>query len=186
MPTNKCITVYKFDELSDDAKEKARGWFRDGALDYEWWDDEYMLEGWKEKYGIAFDMKKMYFDLDGSHYLYWGKGGIWIENQNKLAKAIYGKGYQLLANSGLISSYFDTHHYGGGSGRTELCVEDFRSSESKDLPADCDEWFKDLVEEYWHFLYKEMEYLLSDESIDETIRINEYEFTEEGKRSVVI
>ena len=34
-------TLYQFDELSDDAKEKARYWYRSGALDYEWWDAVY-------------------------------------------------------------------------------------------------------------------------------------------------
>lgn len=33
--------VCNFDELDDDAKEKARAWYRDGALDYEWWDSVY-------------------------------------------------------------------------------------------------------------------------------------------------
>ena len=34
----KTINVYSFDELSEQAKEKAREWFRAGTLDYEWWD----------------------------------------------------------------------------------------------------------------------------------------------------
>ena len=38
MPKTKCTTVYQFDELSNDAKEKAREWFRQGALDHDWWD----------------------------------------------------------------------------------------------------------------------------------------------------
>lgn len=33
--------VYTFDELSDHAKEKARDWFREGHLDYEWWESIY-------------------------------------------------------------------------------------------------------------------------------------------------
>jgi hypothetical protein len=33
--------VYTFDELSDSAKEKAREWYREGNLDYEWWDCTY-------------------------------------------------------------------------------------------------------------------------------------------------
>lgn len=41
MPRKKCKTVYKFDELSDSAKDKAREWYRDGALDDEWWDSSY-------------------------------------------------------------------------------------------------------------------------------------------------
>jgi hypothetical protein len=31
-------TVYEFHELSDDAKELARAWFRDGAGDWDWHD----------------------------------------------------------------------------------------------------------------------------------------------------
>lgn len=32
------IPVFTFDELDVDAKEKAREWYRNGALDYDWWD----------------------------------------------------------------------------------------------------------------------------------------------------
>src|SRR5688572_21955863 len=38
MPRRKYTTVYKFDELSDKAKDKARDWWRQGGLDYEWWE----------------------------------------------------------------------------------------------------------------------------------------------------
>ena len=31
-------TLYEFDDLSDNAKENARQWYREGGLDYEWWD----------------------------------------------------------------------------------------------------------------------------------------------------
>ena len=41
MPHDKTETVFFFDELEDDAKEKARDWYRSGALDYEWWDAVY-------------------------------------------------------------------------------------------------------------------------------------------------
>jgi hypothetical protein len=35
---NVTTTVYTFDELSDNAKEKAREWWRSNGLDYEWYD----------------------------------------------------------------------------------------------------------------------------------------------------
>lgn len=43
MPTQVTITktLYKFDELSDDAKEKAREWYRRGCLHDEWWEFVY-------------------------------------------------------------------------------------------------------------------------------------------------
>ena len=34
-------TVYRFDELSDAAREKARAWYREGGLDYDWYDTVY-------------------------------------------------------------------------------------------------------------------------------------------------
>lgn len=37
----KTYTIYQFDELSESAKECARDWYREGALDYEWWDFVY-------------------------------------------------------------------------------------------------------------------------------------------------
>ena len=35
------IEIYTFDELSDSAKEKARGWWRNGDLDYDWYEPVY-------------------------------------------------------------------------------------------------------------------------------------------------
>lgn len=35
------VHTYSFNELSDSAKESARDWYRQGALDYDWWDSVY-------------------------------------------------------------------------------------------------------------------------------------------------
>lgn len=34
-------TVYRLDELSDDAKDNARAWYREGGFDYDWYDAVY-------------------------------------------------------------------------------------------------------------------------------------------------
>ena len=34
-------TVYRLDELSDAAKDKARAWYREGGFDYDWYDAVY-------------------------------------------------------------------------------------------------------------------------------------------------
>lgn len=34
-------TVYRLNELSDTAKDKARAWYRDGGFDYDWYDAVY-------------------------------------------------------------------------------------------------------------------------------------------------
>ena len=41
MPQTFEVTVFKFNELDDKAKEKAREWYREGALNYDWWDSVY-------------------------------------------------------------------------------------------------------------------------------------------------
>lgn len=41
MPEIIDITVYRLDELSDAAKDKARAWYREGCFDYEWYDAVY-------------------------------------------------------------------------------------------------------------------------------------------------
>lgn len=40
MPQVISTTVYTFDELGDKAKEKARNWYRERGMDYDWWDFE--------------------------------------------------------------------------------------------------------------------------------------------------
>ena len=34
-------TVYRLNELSDAAKDKARAWYREGGFDYDWYDAVY-------------------------------------------------------------------------------------------------------------------------------------------------
>lgn len=52
--------TYTFDELSEAAKDVAREWYRQGALDYEWW--EAAIETAKEIGAtIGIDIDKVYF-----------------------------------------------------------------------------------------------------------------------------
>ena len=41
MPVAVTHYLYKFEELSDRAKDKARSWYLEGQLDYDWWDSVY-------------------------------------------------------------------------------------------------------------------------------------------------
>jgi len=53
------IEVFKYDELSDEAKSVARDWYRQGGLDYEWWDCIY-------EDAARFGIKIKGFELDRS------------------------------------------------------------------------------------------------------------------------
>lgn len=66
------VEVFKYAELSDSAKQKARNWYIDG-MDYEWWDSVYemAIEDGKEK---GFYIDKIYF----SGFYSQGDGASWI------------------------------------------------------------------------------------------------------------
>lgn len=72
MPATKEITIYKWEELSQSAKEKARDWYIEG-MDYEWWEGVY--ESAKtDGYEKGFLIDKIYF----SGFCSQGDGASWI------------------------------------------------------------------------------------------------------------
>lgn len=151
------IQVFKFDELTDEAKEKARGWFRTG---FEFgWHAEYRdsLQAIETRFG--FDVRK--WSVDESSFDY----SVNLENS----------------------------HFRG------LKLRDFpRDSMPTGFAGDCgfymkfhDVWKKTgdpkhAADMALHEFFKEwrddIESSLSDESVDESIRANEYEFDEDGER----
>src|SRR3990167_8379313 len=161
MPKTRCKQVYQFDELSDTAKERARAWWREHALDYDWW--EYTYED-AERAGL----KITEFDLDRNKHV---KGDLTMTAKESI-KAI-------LANHG---SACDTYKMAAQfkAGLTMLGPDsgDYESH----LEAFTEEYEYALCEEYASILQAEYEYQLADEQVDETIRANDYEFTEDGKR----
>jgi hypothetical protein len=161
-------TVYQFKELSDEAKEKAREWYRDGALDYEWWDFTYLD-------AADIGLKITEFDLDRNRH---AKGNF-TESAEDVAKAIK-------ENHGPDCETYKTAQ----AYLVELAAvkteaekdEDYNTGDDLDTDDIDREFLHSLLEDYSIMLQHEYEYLLSDESVDETIMANEYTFTEEGKR----
>lgn len=142
--------VYEFDELNEKAKEKARGWYRDGSLEYEWSD------------GIYEDAKNI---------------GLRVDEFDINRNSITGK---LLKSVGEVCADILDNH-GKSCGTYHLAKEYYRRKHTKS-PFTEEEFLHDILEEYLVILRGELEYLYSDESVDETIRANEYTFTETGKR----
>jgi hypothetical protein len=69
MPRVMETKVFKFEELSDKAKEKAREWFREGALDHDWWDTEYdEAASIGEMMGISLRRKPVKLHGGGTRY----------------------------------------------------------------------------------------------------------------------
>jgi hypothetical protein len=66
------VEVFKYDELSDSAKEKARNWYLEG-MDYEWWEGVY--ESVKEDgYELGFCID----DIRFSGFWSQGDGASWL------------------------------------------------------------------------------------------------------------
>jgi hypothetical protein len=146
--------VYEFDELNDTAKERARHWYREVALDYDWW--EYVYED-AAQIGLKIDG----FDLDNGKH---AEGELTVSVM-ECCKRILAQHGQTCATYKLAQRVFKDKRDG--------------------LATDPEEFTRDLLEEYATMLQIESEYLMSDESVDEHIRINEYTFTADGKREAL-
>lgn len=155
------IDIYEFDELSDEAKDKARDWYRQGALDYDWWDctfDDASYAG----------LEITSFDLD----------------RNRHAKGHFTKSAQTVAGR-----IVDNHSQSCETHKTAKAflasVEklDKESEDFDEMVTDLEEDFlKDILEDYSILLQHEYEYLLNDKSVDEMIKANGYTFRADGKR----
>lgn len=147
--------VFNFDDLDEEAKENARNWYREGALDYDWWDSIFADA---ETIGL----KITGFELDRGRYA----TGEFTQDALSVCEAI-------IANHGKdCETYKTAMQYKG----------EFRNEDYGEYEDARDEFLKSLLEDYSIMLQHEYEYLLSDESVDEAIRANEYTFTETGKR----
>ena len=200
-----------FDELSDEAKERAREWYRQGNCDESFW-SECTIDDAKEigKY-MGMNVDEVYFSG------FWSQGdgacfeGTWRASDVKVDKlkeyAPQDKELQRIVD-GLAElakeypdGYFKVKHRGhySHSGCTSFDVElpceqeeelEYGSPEYKALQvklgndgATLIELARDFMDWIYQQLEKGWEYQNSDEQVDEAIRANEYEFLEDGTRA---
>lgn len=168
--------IYKFDELSENAKEKAREWFRQGALDYEWWDCIYDDA---ERIGL----KISHFDTD-HHDIGGDIKYSCVDTASKILKEhgascdTYVLAEQFLKDYQTLEAEIESIE--ALDDPSDAMLD--RSSMAKDEMEDLEKEFKyALLQEYLATLQREVDFRLSDEQIDESILANEYEFTEDGK-----
>jgi hypothetical protein len=192
----KTIQLFEFDELSDTAKEKAREWFREWNLDYDWWDCTFDDAKAAGKYiGINVD------DIRFSGFWSQGDGASFsgsYEYRKGAEKAVrkyapldtelhaIAQGltaiqrryfYQLGASISFTGRYCH-------EGCTSIDVWDKRGFDT-DL-TDAEEVVSELLRDFMRWIYRQLEnefnWLQADEQVDESIRCNEYTFDEDGNR----
>ena len=200
-----------FDELSDEAKERARKWYRQGNCDDSSW-SECTIDGAKEiGKSMGMEVDKVYFSG------FWSQGdgacieGTWRASDVKVDKLKeyapqdkelhrIGDGLAELAKE-YPDGYFKVKHRGhySHSRCTSFDVElpreqeeelEYGSPEYKALQVklgqDEDtliELARDFMDWIYRTLEKDWDYQNSDEQVDEAIRANEYEFLEDGTRA---
>jgi hypothetical protein len=164
--------VFKFAELSGDAKQSAIDKLYDLNVDHDWWD---MTYDDAETVGIkitSFDIGRgAYCEGDISDSEETAK--LIIENHGEICETcLTALAYQS-DRAKLVIKYSD-------GVQTDIVAED----NEYDFDIECDEldeeFKKSILEDYRIVLRKEYDYLTTKEAIIESIKANDYEFTEDG------
>lgn len=151
------VGVYKFAELPDYAKERARQWWREGQ-DYPWWKDSF---GSIEDFCNEFRVKIRDYQIGA-----------------------YSPSY--------MATDAENHHFRG------LKLKDYpRDKNPTGYCLDCTLWetfhdiwkesgdplraFNEAIDKAVKDIVSDMEYLDSDEAVDEMLIVNDYEFDEDGR-----
>ena len=151
------VNLYKFNELNDAAKENAREWYRQNIA-YPWFDESmYSIKAFCDEFGVTI------------------------------------KNYSIGA---FCHSYIDTDSENSNFRGLKL-----KTVKRDNMPTgfclDCDLWvtfydefkrtgnalyaFNDAIDNAVRSIVADAEHQYTDESVDEMLTINEYEFTENGK-----
>lgn len=204
------IEIYQFDELNYEAKEVAINWAREVDLntDYEWYDGEF--EFWTDKLAEqGFENAKIYFngfwsqgdgacfdaDINWEKYIKFHKLEDKYADLIKYIKETLGSGHELEMIFKIEKNSYG-NHYSHERTRFVECSsfeEDWDTRKEKEnynrASELCDELEKelessrlDLSKELYKDLNNTYDGLNSDESLIDTIKANEYEFTADGKR----
>jgi hypothetical protein len=163
------VNLYKFSELSEEAKQHAIEKLNDINVSFDWWDSTYEDA---EQIGL----KLTSFDLarnrhaDGEFLLSACDVAQNILNNHGDMCETYKTAQNFLNDwQPVFNDYMDETN------------EKYESRESEDQLNDLEnDFLQSLCEDYSIMLQNEYEYLETDEAIIETIEANDYDFTEDG------
>ncbi len=168
MPKQIITTIYEFHELTEDAKEKARNWYRELDSFDNWWEGTYTDAS-------MIGLKLTGFDLDRNKHA----TGIIETSAPEVAESI-------IANHGVeCKTYIIAKEY-----QTALNIigvacdtDGAERQEWEDKREEIDDLFLNkLLSAYADMLQEESYYRYTPEYVDEQIKANDYTFTIDGKR----
>lgn len=199
-------TVYKFEELSERAKERARDWYRscmDCSTDLDFTIDDadtiasilgidIRRTQWTNTYGHSGETIGIYYDLyrgsavsfDGSYsYAKGARKAIRDHAPQDTTLHRIADDLQTIQRKyfyGLTADICTTRDNDGVRVSVEHPVSDVEpGDETHDTITECIRDFAGWIHKQ---LVREWEYQNSDEQVDESIIANEYTFDEDGKR----
>ena len=198
-------TLYKYEELSDAAQERARDWYRQGGLGYDWWEFCYedfarvaeilgidlsqravpLMNG-KCRYEPEVYFSGFYHQGSGSSFCGtygYAKGAVvkikeYAPQDEELHRIAQGlQDVQRRHFYRLIADITSVH-----DNYIRVEVED-SENRYRDI-GDAEDDVRGLMNDFNDWMFKrlqdEYEYLTSDEAVVESLITNEYEFDEEG------
>lgn len=204
----KSVNIYKFDELSSAAKEKARQWWRDGAFQDKWYEAVYEdAERVAEILGITFDQRP-YQTVGGktryevaiffSGFSCQGDGAC-FEGRYSYAKGsaksirAYCNDERLISIADNLQELQKRHRYKlwakvkhSGHYQHSRCTDiEVGLDDDRELESSAECGVAELLRDFMNWIYDQLEeeywHQSSDEYVDESILANDYEFTEDGE-----
>ena len=201
--------VYKFSELSPEAKERAREWYREGALDYDWWDSVYeQVVASGEALGIRFKQRTINgrsrtepciwfsgfcsqgdgacFEGTYAYLAGWRKKleEYWGKTTVPADLLEIGETLQAVQKAAQWSLTADVVHAGRYSHENSVSIA-VRSECNIQAFDKGRKGVEEALRDFCRWIYKRLEqehdWLTVDEQVDESIEANEYEFTENGR-----
>lgn len=204
-------TVYRLDELSEAAKEKARAWYREGGFDYDWYDAVYEdFQSIAEILGIHFRTRTVRLMGGGTRQDpciwfrgFWSQGdgacyeGVWRYDRGAAARlrayapqdAVLHRiadRLQAIQRRNFFQLRAEITHHGHYSHEYSMRISVERDSPvGQDMTPDAEDIVTEALRDLARWLYRQLEreydYLTSDEAVDESLRANDYTFTEAGR-----
>lgn len=160
------VKLYKFEELTEKAKEKARDWFRAGYDgQFEW---DYVRED-AEEIGLKITELRP-TGIQGDNH------GEFVTTARECAEKV------LKDHGDTCETFKDARAYLKEIDALEL-DEDGEYKDQDTADEITREFKRSLLEDYRVMLEEAHEYRNSAECIDEDMAANEYEFTEDGERA---
>lgn len=168
------IKLYKFNELNREAQETAIDKLSDINVSYDWWDTTY-----EDAKNVLLEIDS--FDLDPNRH---AKGSFLSSGLDSAYKIIKDHGkdcdtYKTAEN--FIKQYETMFAKYANKEKPNLVAEGNEYDFDNDLTEIEEQFLKDILEDYANLLQNDFDYFKSDQSIINTIQMNDYDFTEEGE-----